>query len=119
MSNDPSSSDPHQPQPRLEYQSPLPPASTTGQSVTGFVLAALILAVSVFVGIMGSMGYRRAGQSAPVVLIVITAAATLLINLWAFLTYRNPARRPFAQGLWIGFAVTALIEGLCFVGARL
>lgn len=103
--------------PQLDYETPPAPRSTAGQTIAGFLIATALLAGAIFVGIFGSYGYSRFSRL-PMFLILTTTFAVVTINLWAYLTYRNPARRAFAQGLWVGFAVTALLEGLCFSTMR-
>jgi hypothetical protein len=37
------------------------------------------------------------------------------LNALAMLARRDPQRRAYAQGLWIGLGIAALLEGACFM----
>jgi hypothetical protein len=75
----------------------------------GIVIAVLLGAGAVFVAVLTMLGHNASTVPA----FVIGGAAAVLINLWACLAYRDPARRGFAIGLWIGFGLIGLIKGAC------
>jgi hypothetical protein len=105
--------DPHQPAPTLDYHIPTAARPfSKPQLILGLILSFLATAASVFLGILFSLG---ADNGLPLLLI---AADILVINLWAALAYRSPARRGLAIGLWTGFALAAIVEGACFTGMR-
>ena len=102
---------------RLDYRSgaaDLQPIKKR-QVVGGIVISVVLCMGTVFIAILTIIG--RNASSRP--LFVIVGGAALLINLWAFLAYRNQKTRGLGLGLWIGFGLAALIEGACFGFARI
>src|SRR4051794_13193421 len=100
--------------PMLDYRNAGADSETSiPQVFAGIFLATLILMSAVFFGILGSLG----AESAWVAIIVI-GAAIIGVGTWASWLRRKPYYRGLAIGLWIGFGVTFLIEGICFGNIR-
>jgi len=89
------------------------PGISKFQVFAGIFLSTLILMVAVFVGVLGSLW-----AESPSVAIVIVGGAIVGVSVWAVVAKRR-LYPGLAIGLWIGFGVTFLIEGICFSNMRL
>ena len=101
--------------PILEYRSALAqehPLSKL-QVLAGMVVSALITFIAVFAGVLIAISGEK-----PFVAWITIGSAVLGINLCAALVHRNRVRRGLAMGLWFGFALAVLIEGICFLNFR-
>ena len=110
--NDNPQFNPPPPPPTLDYRSPSEPRRLSGgQVAAGTLLSAAVLMGAVFVGILASIG----GGSG-ILLWLIIGGAIAGINVLAIFLYRRGRARGMAIGLWLGFALVGLIEGICFGG---
>jgi len=102
--------------PPLEYRAAGAdgPGVRVGQVIGGAAVSLLLGVVAVFVGILSALGRNVPTTSSDTGFFVVIGIATLLINGWAFLAYRSPRYRGFGIGLWIGFGLTLLMDGVCF-----
>jgi hypothetical protein len=101
--------------PILDYRSPVEdPHISKFQVFAGICLSTLILMAAVFFGLLGSFV-----ASSPWPVIVVGSSAIAGVVIWAVLARRSERYRGLAIGLWIGFGVTFLIEGLCFSNMQL
>jgi hypothetical protein len=83
-------------------------ARFVAHAIGGSILTAAALVAIVFGTILLCLS-RGGAAWIPCGLITVAALVGLSIVL-----YRNPRRRGWAVGLWIGVGLAALIEGACF-----
>jgi len=86
-------------------------ARFVAHAIGGSILTAIALVAIVFGTILLCLASNFGTAWIPCALITIAALISLSVVL-----YRNPKRRGWAVGLWIGVGLTALIEGACFFG---
>jgi len=116
MSDQPNLQSPNLPRPTpvpLEYRPPRddpPPVRIVTHAIVGSILTAMVLVAGVVGTILLCVATNSGVASIPVCLLALALYIWLSITL-----YRNPRRRGWAIGLWIGLGVAALIEGACFV----
>jgi zinc transporter ZupT len=107
------------PSPPLEYASPREPELRAGrmalQAIVGCSLTCGLLMGGVFFGLLFAFA---SGGSTPYAILAIAIGAMLLGAVIALgvQAHRNPKRRGWAMGIWIGIGLAALLEGLCFGG---
>lgn len=79
-----------------------------------------VAAVAALLFVAFTMDYR--GPAAPSETTGISIAVGGWLALFAAMVYfsarwrRPPARPHYLAGMWIGFGIACLIEGICFVG---
>jgi hypothetical protein len=78
-------------------------------AVGGSILTAVALVAIVFGTILLCLASNSGAAWIPCGLITVAALIGLSIVL-----YRNPRRRGWAVGLWLGVGLAALVEGACF-----
>jgi hypothetical protein len=101
--------------PMLDYRTAgADPGISIPQVFAGVFLTTLILMAAVFFGILGSLAVESDW-----VAIVMIGAAIIGVGAWALSLRRKQYYRGLAIGLWIGFGITFLIEGICFGRIRL
>jgi hypothetical protein len=127
MNDDPTNSDQHPIPPTLEYRSPAAdesvpmleyrPASadrrgfTSGwQLAVGVIGALLLMMGSVLLAFAAALGSRSGAG----IFWLSVGGATFLINYIAIWTYRKTPRQSLAIGMWIGFGIALLVNGMCF-----
>ena len=107
--------------PQLEYASPrddqLSPGRMLFQAVLACGLTCGVLMgsvfVLVFVAYIGSAGHSASGAVVAIAVAGLILAGAIRL---AIRTRRDPMRRGWAMGIWIGIGLAFLLEGLCFSG---
>jgi hypothetical protein len=108
--------------PSLEYASPNPDVLTAGrmvlQAVLGCTFTCGLLMGAVFFGILFSL---TSNGSTPYVLVAISTGVLLLAAIIALAVrfQRQSRRRGWAMGIWLGIALSGLLEGLCLAQTML
>jgi len=103
--------------PPVDYAPPPPKSRMVGQCVrAAFATAGLLTVAVVGVMVVAFAQGEGGGSTAwfPYVAIGGGVAALVLMNYVAYREYRNPARRGYAFGIWIGLGIALLIQGVCF-----
>lgn len=85
-----------------------------GQMIGGAAVAILIGIAAVIAGILMALDRNMQTKSSDALLFVVLGVAAIAINGWAFMAYRSARFRGFGIGLWIGFGLTVLMDGVCF-----
>ena len=105
--------------PPLEYASPQSDRLSAGrmvlQAVIGCTLTCGLLVGAVFFGLL--FGITGSGSTTYATIAIIAGVALLagFVTL-AIRARRDPNRRGWAMGIWIGIGLAALLEGICFGG---
>ena len=82
-------------------------------AIVASILTTIVLVVSVFATIFAC--YATQSSAIGIAVCGIGVAAIIWLSVVLF---RNPRRRGWALGLWIGVGLAMLIEGACFFGFR-
>ena len=110
------SDQPNQPPLPLDYFPPrdeIRDRRFVAHAIVGSILTAILLVAGVF----GTIILCLATNSSSVWIAPCLLGVGLLILL-SIVLYRNPKRRGWAVGLWIGVGIAMLIEGACFYGVN-
>ncbi len=115
MSDDPS------PQNRpLDYETPppseVPRAKLVRDAIAGWLAAVITVGIAAFAAGYGGfmVGYSDHGARGAVVSATIGLTAMGLVVGAALKARRDPRRRGFQMGLWVGLGCGLLMAGLCF-----
>jgi hypothetical protein len=109
----------------LEYRAPKddradrPAAETLAwQGIAGALVTALLLAGLVFANILMAYALNAGGPSkGTLIWTLVISEGLLVVAALAWLSvraYRDPRRRGWAFGIWIGAGLAILVEGICF-----
>jgi hypothetical protein len=84
------------------------------QAIVGCALTCGLLMGAVLFGVLFVATSGSEGVAALAILLgVVLLGSTVTLDVG---TGRNPMRRGWAMGIWIGIGLAALLEGLCFGG---
>jgi hypothetical protein len=99
------------PAPTLDYRNPRRdrPEVSKGQIILGAVISLVLVMGSVFAGVLSMIG-----SGGNTMLIALVGCTVVGLNVWAVIAMRSVNQKGLAIGLWIGFGVAVLLEGLCF-----
>jgi hypothetical protein len=95
--------------PTLYYRSPRDRPVSKGQIILGAIESMVLLMGSVFAGVLSMIGNGGNGM-----LIALVGCTVVGLNVWALICMRSINQKGLAMGIWIGFGVAVLLEGLCF-----
>src|SRR5687768_2901748 len=103
----------------IDYASASPPQPLRiTQVLAGCMTSSVVIGLSAFLAgyLSFGIGYGERGRPglAALVFIAVVCAALCLVGLMLACTRRDPSRRGYHVGLWIGFGLGLLGSGLCF-----
>jgi hypothetical protein len=85
------------------------PEMSKGQIILGAILSMVFVMGSVFVGVLFMITSGGNGK-----MIALIGCTVVGLNVWAVVAHRSINYKGLAMGIWIGFGVAVLLEGLCF-----
>ena len=105
--------------PPIDYAVPSGPSTNrmVGQCVAGAVGTGLLVNGAILLVMFAAFVQGEGGGSTAWFPFVATGGGLgllALLNYVAYRAHRNPARRGYAFGIWIGLGISLLIEGVCF-----
>jgi hypothetical protein len=115
--NDPDPDRPREGSSRLDYrprEADRAPISMA-QALGGFVIGMAVVGAAVFFAVVSSLTFGGRRQTSMAPFLVAASCAVLIANGLAIITYRSRKWRGFAIGVWIGFGIAVLAEGICFI----
>ena len=107
------------PPPSLEYASPTEPQLSAARMVTQAAVGCSLTCGLIMGSVLFGMLFAYASGGPVSAAMVAVGMGVLLLGVIVAVSvraYRNPLRRGWAMGIWIGIGLAALLEGLCFGG---
>jgi hypothetical protein len=100
------------PTPMLDYRTPEAPRRDVSRWRLSAGVLISVVSIGLAVPLSMSLGFALHSDVLPW---ATMAGLVVGLNALAILARRHPARRAYAQGLWIGMGIAVLLEGACFL----